>query len=748
MNIEVVRLKKDDEDKLLELFLDCFCEDPYYKKLFPDKNTIRNDMKVSFQEVIAFCLDNNNVFGVFENENNLIGFLIYFDYLEVKSKDSKMFNKIFGTNKIEKIPYFNEIHKKLLDSYENIIYLLSLGVKEEYRKKGIASTLIDFLIKNYEGYSIASDVSNEVSLEIYRKRNFMIEKISDNYYYVKTKTAIKNNLYIDFDKELYIAMPEETLIEKILNYNKKLEKEIQIEGYTTVFDGYLYSFKKLISSNVSAYIYKINYEELLEIQRYINMTLYIENKLSDDEGGTFLLYSIIDYHKNNILYNEELELLIKKHSNEWDTISDVQIFFPIEYKDQKKILSKEQVGDININLFLKSLDFRTYYESGIPKWTESNKGVLDYRRRLHRIFLGKYRIKITKETSLMTYEFNFDDIGQPAFVYLIATIDLESNTGVITLISLSTPFLLSHLLDNTIRNQILICVDDFDKSSNKQDKYVNLYDFLESYLGVYKRGSPKTFINLPYEKDKMKHCELASLLMSETIYSTDEELGCFIDHDIMEIVESENGMGQYDRGFVAAATNVLLYFAPILRTSIEERILEEAITVFYIELLTLEEAATEIANNSIIKLLTNVSYIEINDFLHETHLIFNKYVKTMVFWDVKMNYPSSKKSMTMLRKAFKIEENISNFERNQKELRNIFETKRDIIDRMESAMLNYIILFLTLIQGISIILPMIFGGTNFPTNQIYGMGIVTLSFVIYILARKYRLRKIFKNRKL
>ena len=80
MNIEVVRLKKDDEDKLLELFLDCFCEDPYYKKLFPDKNTIRSDMKVSFQEVIAFCLDNNNVFGVFENENNLIGFLIYFDY--------------------------------------------------------------------------------------------------------------------------------------------------------------------------------------------------------------------------------------------------------------------------------------------------------------------------------------------------------------------------------------------------------------------------------------------------------------------------------------------------------------------------------------------------------------------------------------------------------------------------------------------------------------------------------------------
>ncbi|EGN67059.1 acetyltransferase, GNAT family [Fusobacterium animalis 11_3_2] len=747
MNIEVIRLKKDNQNKLIELFLDCFSEDVYYQKLFPNKNTIRNDMKISFQEVIEFCLNNNNVLGIFEEKENLIGFLIFFDYLEVKSKFPKIFNKIFGANKIEKFPYFNEIHKKLLESYENIIYLLSLGVKKEYRRKKIASTLIDFLIKNYEGYSIASDISNETSLEIYKKRNFIIEKISENYYYVKTKSVIKNELVIDYNKEFYIAMPDNKQIKEILkNYDKEFE-ETKIDGYAVVFDGYLYSFKKLIANKISAYIYKINYEELLEIQRYINITLYIENRLSDNKGRIFLLYSLINPHKNKILYNEELDNLIRKHKNEWNTISDVQIFFPIEYENQKKILEKEQTGDVNINLLLKALDFRTYYESGIPKWTESNKSILDYRRRLHRIFLGKYRIKITKETSLMTYEFNLEDIGQPAFIYLITTIDLESNTGVVTLVSMSTPFLLSHLLDNTIRNQILICVDDFDKS-NKKEKYINLYDFLESYLGIYKRGSPKTFINLPYEKDKMECCELASLLMSETIYSNDEELGRFIDQDIMKIVESENGMGQYDRGFVAAATNVLLYFAPILRTSIEERILEEAITAFYIELLTLEEAATEIANNSIIKLLTNVSYVEINDFLQETHLIFNKYVKTMVFWDVKMNYPSSKKSMTMLRTAFEIEENIKNFEKNQKELRNLFETKRDIIDRMESTMLNYIILFLTLIQGISIILPMIFGGTNFPINQIYGVGIVTFSFIVYIFARKYRLRKIFKNRKI
>jgi len=467
MNIEVIRLKKDNQNKLIELFLDCFSEDVYYQKLFPNKNTIRNDMKISFQEVIEFCLNNNNVLGIFEEKENLIGFLIFFDYLEVKSKFPKIFNKIFGANKIEKFPYFNEIHKKLLESYENIIYLLSLGVKKEYRRKKIASTLIDFLIKNYEGYSIASDISNETSLEIYKKRNFIIEKISENYYYVKTKSVIKNELVIDYNKEFYIAMPDNKQIKEILkNYDKEFE-ETKIDGYAVVFDGYLYSFKKLIANKISAYIYKINYEELLEIQRYINITLYIENRLSDNKGRIFLLYSLINPHKNKILYNEELDNLIRKHKNEWNTISDVQIFFPIEYENQKKILEKEQTGDVNINLLLKALDFRTYYESGIPKWTESNKSILDYRRRLHRIFLGKYRIKITKETSLMTYEFNLEDIGQPAFIYLITTIDLESNTGVVTLVSMSTPFLLSHLLDNTIRNQILICVDDFDKSNKK-----------------------------------------------------------------------------------------------------------------------------------------------------------------------------------------------------------------------------------------------------------------------------------------
>ena len=88
MNIEVVRLNKNNQDKLLDLFVDCFCEDSYYQKLFPNKNTIRNDMKISFQEVIEFCLNNNNVLGVFEEKENLIGLYINLAFLSPSSPTS------------------------------------------------------------------------------------------------------------------------------------------------------------------------------------------------------------------------------------------------------------------------------------------------------------------------------------------------------------------------------------------------------------------------------------------------------------------------------------------------------------------------------------------------------------------------------------------------------------------------------------------------------------------------------------
>lgn len=43
-------------------------------------------------------------------------------------------------------------------------------------------------------------------------------------------------------------------------------------------------------------------------------------------------------------------------------------------------------------------------------------------------------------------------IGSDLYTQIIVSVDKESNIGVLYVISLSCPFLMSHLLDNVVRN--------------------------------------------------------------------------------------------------------------------------------------------------------------------------------------------------------------------------------------------------------------------------------------------------------
>jgi hypothetical protein len=226
--------------------------------------------------------------------------------------------------------------------------------------------------------------------------------------------------------------------------------------------------------------------------------------------------------------------------------------------------------------------------------------------------------------------------------------------------------------------------------------------------------------------------------MAETIYSSDEELGTFIDKEILSISESSTGMGQYDRAFVCVCSNVFLQFCEHFCASKNSRLHEQAITFFYIELLMFEEAAIQIADHNIVASLSEVKSISPKKFLHNTVKIRKQYAKTSEFWDIQVNYPSSKKSVSMIREAFKMNELLERMNRNERELGNVFEGQRDIMDRTEASMLNYIILFLTLIQGLSIILPSLFYGYDiFSPNIAIGPATITIIILLYWLVKKH-----------
>ena len=62
-------------------------------------------------------------------------------------------------------------------------------------------------------------------------------------------------------------------------------------------------------------------------------------------------------------------------------------------------------------------------------------------------------------------------VGCDAEAEAVLSIDRLSHIGVLTLVSLSTPFLLSHFLDNIVRNQLMVIEENGEA--------VNLYAYMQ-----------------------------------------------------------------------------------------------------------------------------------------------------------------------------------------------------------------------------------------------------------------------------
>ena len=82
--------------------------------------------------------------------------------------------------------------------------------------------------------------------------------------------------------------------------------------------------------------------------------------------------------------------------------------------------------------------------------------------------------------------------------------------------------------------------------------------------------------------------------------------------------------------------------------------------------------------------MAEVMRIEPTEFLTRARTITNRYLNTVDFWNVSVNYPSSQKSLQMIRKSFLIDELKEKMEYNQKQVGNIFDINREIVDRQEA----------------------------------------------------------------
>ncbi len=681
--MQLIKLSEINLDEVVSLFGDCFYDDHYYAQIFPDVSTRREEIINKFSDTINFVLKSGYCYGV-KLKNELISFILCFDYTKTKTENEKQFLKIFDLNATteENLPYYDSLHAPLSNCSASVIFLLSVAVKKTYRKKGIASALIDAILAKHPECCFAGDVSNEKSLDIYKKRDFKISTLDEKYYLVlHTPETVATDV---FENDTFrLAVPETKLLETNNIPHKIIKNHHTVFGVKTAEYFENKFFEESFDSMSSAVLVEIEYQSLLAYQRVINMA-----QNSERLSGAILYYVLNTPYPSKLLTNGLLEEMLVNRKTEWSIIPDVYVSVPVEYQDINLIKEIDYTCSENERAFLDALNFRTVYEAGIPSSINGNNDVSNIKNRIKRYPMGKFLLKIVDEMSMDNIDSEPETIGMPAYVNCYISLDCISNCAVVTWCSLSAPFLISHYMDNTIRNQIMI----YDG-----EQWINFFDHLQTKYRIFKKGTPKIFAKISQDRSVFSNNQLASLLFSESIYPDGESFGNIIDGELIEIISSKYGMGQYDRGHVFAHTNVVLQFDKESKAGFLYRLQEATITLFYIELLLFEEAAITIADQAIVKLYSTDSFISPTSFLKQVDRIYDNYSKTIAFWDMQVNYPSSQKSMHMLRTAFKINEQLENMSRNREQLQISFDTKCEIIDRNDTQRMDLSLAILSIL---------------------------------------------------
>lgn len=183
----IIELKSENIEEVLTLFYSCFKDDHYYNDFFNKNNIQIQDMCNLFRSSIEYCINSGYSIGTIDNYNNLIGFALFFNYNEALLNNYKVFCDIFGADENGELSFYTELHTYIRKLNGETLYLLSIGVDPNLRRNGIASDMIDYILKKYNKYNIVSDVSNTNSLSMYSKRNFSIKKLDDAYHLVILK---------------------------------------------------------------------------------------------------------------------------------------------------------------------------------------------------------------------------------------------------------------------------------------------------------------------------------------------------------------------------------------------------------------------------------------------------------------------------------------------------------------------------------------------------------------------------------
>lgn len=483
------------------------------------------------QELGADC----QITGIFTG-GELTAFACAFEYTGLKRNGRKWLNP--GDKEWRQIETLgtNVVVIPLLVGKEKVGRLIEL-LREQYRDSHLL-----FRISGEQSEKFQEDLAvvSEKNLKSHR-----YDAAGENVWLFHFAPQIRmEDTY--FEEEILLILPgQEVLLE--MGIEEAEVTMVKLTGYEIVRSEKGSAFFRKPGAACEGVLLQCDYEQLLRYQRFINLTNYEEHFEQTDRGKA-LIYSEKYQSDSSLLWNDLLREMVKTRKAEWSIVPDSYIMYPVTYKEQDRLLECACYDNQEIGNYMHYMDIRLQCETGVPFGKDGIDLMERYKNRLERIPLGRLRVRITLEMILDILDHEDQPVGCDAEAEAVLSIDRLSHIGVLTLVSLSTPFLLSHFLDNIVRNQLMVIEENGEA--------VNLYAYMQEKWGLNASGTPKSYEMIPKEKNCLNKKQLGAVLLSETIYEEGEDFGEFTDAEILKLTNSETGMFATETGQADVTINV------------------------------------------------------------------------------------------------------------------------------------------------------------------------------------------------
>ena len=586
-------------------------------------------------------------------------------------------------------------------------------------------------------YSFSSTYKADMDIWYFNKVNKMYtSNLNNEYnYYNICRYPELLEVYDDYRNEtIPMIFPKDNPLEKMEQYQGK-GMPIKLTGFEVVKESQNYYFTSKINNEVDAILYPaVDYNTFFDIETSFDLfhvheglRVYNINKQSY-QALFFYSFGVSD----NYLFTEPKQESTLDAASEDKMVADIYSTMPVRYEDIKTLAKAKTIeNNFVVKNLITGLRFQENYEFG-----NENHNVRKYQDRVVRYDLGTVNVLIREEPHYNYYQKDkvVMAMERPIPIRLMITADLDTHSAVLYLLNYGCKHKPSYYLNEVSTNGIILAPTEQDKASGEFEvryseegiPYISFYQYILKKFGLKKMGTPRHLILSPFLgdcdenateefKESIKEIK-SSLLYARTLFEDAEELGKIVDNHLDIIYRKKWGDAIFDYSTTYITKTTVLQYADTYKDYLAERIDFAVVTLFYFEVLQLEDSAVQIATNSISKFIDtyqiegrknnkNAKNISTEATLNIIEDIYEEYAKTMDLWDVEMNLLSSNRLITTMRRKFEIQKDIDQLSRNKNSIEQIYQGKQGNIEKRNGILIAAASLVITLSPIVDSIKP-------------------------------------------